>query len=146
MIVALIHCEPRIATRDTTGLLSIDRVAANWPNFLPCSSGGMNVADFTRLEHRMLGIGPGMGEFPARMIFAQPRASPELGSRKRIARGGGRGGRLATGFLFLCLATDFQTGPSSFTWPDCPVYWTLDDSGTDCLSKDEATQLGFPSI
>ncbi|KAJ7722572.1 hypothetical protein B0H14DRAFT_3170143 [Mycena olivaceomarginata] len=35
------------------------------------------------------------------------------------------------GFLFLCPPEDFKTGPSSFQWPDCPAYWSLDPSGGD---------------
>jgi hypothetical protein len=50
------------------------------------------------------------------------------------------------GFLFLCPVTDFQTGPSSFRWPECPAYWSLDPSGVERLGMDEATALGFPSL
>ncbi|KAJ6462850.1 hypothetical protein C8R45DRAFT_523986 [Mycena sanguinolenta] len=50
------------------------------------------------------------------------------------------------GFLFLCPKEDFQTGPSSFCWPVCAAYWSLDPSGVDCLSLEDATQLGFPLI
>ncbi|KAF8210703.1 hypothetical protein K438DRAFT_96646 [Mycena galopus ATCC 62051] len=50
------------------------------------------------------------------------------------------------GFLSLCPETDFRTGPSSFTWPACPAYWSLDPSGIERLSTEEATRLGFPSI
>lgn len=50
------------------------------------------------------------------------------------------------GYLFLCPAEDFQIGPSSFCWPDCVAYWSLDPSGAKRLSTDEATSLGFPSI
>ncbi|KAJ6459474.1 hypothetical protein C8R47DRAFT_1226611 [Mycena vitilis] len=50
------------------------------------------------------------------------------------------------GFLFLSLAEHFQVGPSSFKWPDCPAYWSLDPSGIDRLSTEDATRLGFPSI
>ncbi|KAF7337164.1 hypothetical protein MVEN_02154400 [Mycena venus] len=50
------------------------------------------------------------------------------------------------GFLFLCPGDDFQTGPLSFRWPDCPAYWSLDPWGVDRLSMEEATQLGFPLI
>ncbi|KAJ6462916.1 hypothetical protein C8R45DRAFT_1080519 [Mycena sanguinolenta] len=50
------------------------------------------------------------------------------------------------GFLFLCPPEDFRTGPSFFRWPACPAYWSLDSSGVDCLSLEEATQLGFPSF
>ncbi|KAJ7721812.1 hypothetical protein B0H16DRAFT_1473704 [Mycena metata] len=50
------------------------------------------------------------------------------------------------GYLFLCPTTDFQTGSTSFRWPDCPAYWSLDPSGVDRLSTEEATQLGFPAF
>ncbi|KAJ7732531.1 hypothetical protein B0H16DRAFT_176050 [Mycena metata] len=50
------------------------------------------------------------------------------------------------GYFLLCPTTEFQTGPSSFRWPDCPAYWSLDPSGLDRLTTDEATQLGFPSF
>ncbi|KAJ6552725.1 hypothetical protein B0H19DRAFT_153743 [Mycena capillaripes] len=50
------------------------------------------------------------------------------------------------GFLFLCPETHFQAGPSSFTWPDCLAYWSLDQSGAERLSMDEARRLGFPSL
>ncbi|KAJ6459477.1 hypothetical protein C8R47DRAFT_1226614 [Mycena vitilis] len=50
------------------------------------------------------------------------------------------------GFLFLSLAKHFQVGPSSFKWPDCPAYWSLDPSGVERLSTEDATKLGFPSI
>ncbi|KAF7337149.1 hypothetical protein MVEN_02152900 [Mycena venus] len=51
-----------------------------------------------------------------------------------------------TGFLFLCPEEDFHVGPSSFRWPECPAYWSLDPCGVERLSTFEATQLGFPSI
>ncbi|KAJ7732281.1 hypothetical protein B0H16DRAFT_1427137, partial [Mycena metata] len=51
-----------------------------------------------------------------------------------------------SGYLFLCPTINFQTGPSSFRWPDCPAYWSLDPSGGNRLSAEEATQLGFPSL
>jgi hypothetical protein len=50
------------------------------------------------------------------------------------------------GYLFLCPAKDLQVGSSSFRWPDCPASWSLDPEGVQCLSTDEATHLGFPSI
>ncbi|KAF7354331.1 hypothetical protein MVEN_01121500 [Mycena venus] len=53
---------------------------------------------------------------------------------------------LPVGFLFLCPEHDFKIGPSLFTWPDCPAYWSLDPSGAERLSMDEATRLGFPHI
>ncbi|KAJ6566391.1 hypothetical protein B0H19DRAFT_709837 [Mycena capillaripes] len=51
-----------------------------------------------------------------------------------------------TGFLFLCPEKDFQIGPFSFCWPDCPAYWSLDPSGVERLSAEEATDFGFPSL
>ncbi|KAF7340623.1 hypothetical protein MSAN_02134100 [Mycena sanguinolenta] len=50
------------------------------------------------------------------------------------------------GFLFLCPKEDFRTGSSSHCWPTYPAYWSLDPSGTERLSWEEATQLGFPSF
>ncbi|KAF7374271.1 hypothetical protein MSAN_00310100 [Mycena sanguinolenta] len=51
-----------------------------------------------------------------------------------------------SGFLFLCPPKDLQTGPSSFRWPSCPAYWSLDPSGVERLSKKDAARLGFPCI
>jgi hypothetical protein len=50
------------------------------------------------------------------------------------------------GFLFLCPPEDLKIGPSSFRWPDCPAYWSLDPCGTDRLSVEEATWAGFPTF
>jgi hypothetical protein len=50
------------------------------------------------------------------------------------------------GYLFVCPAKDLQIGPSSFRLPDCPAYWSLDPSGAERLSTEEAAELGFPSI
>ncbi|KAJ6465803.1 hypothetical protein C8R45DRAFT_910672 [Mycena sanguinolenta] len=50
------------------------------------------------------------------------------------------------GYLFLCPRTQFLTGPSSAKWPDCPAYWSLDESGAECLSTKDAAERGFPSI
>jgi hypothetical protein len=50
------------------------------------------------------------------------------------------------GYLFLCPAEDFRTKPSSFRWPDCPAYWSLDRLGFERLSTEDATGFGFPSI
>ncbi|KAF7374214.1 hypothetical protein MSAN_00303600 [Mycena sanguinolenta] len=35
---------------------------------------------------------------------------------------------------------------SNFRDYDCPAYWSLDPSGTEQLTLDEATSLGFPSV
>ncbi|KAJ7928262.1 hypothetical protein B0H13DRAFT_1007651 [Mycena leptocephala] len=50
------------------------------------------------------------------------------------------------GYLFVCPEKDLLTGPSSFRLPDCPAYWSLDPSGAERLSPEEAAELGFPSI
>ncbi|KAJ7669876.1 hypothetical protein DFH06DRAFT_962917, partial [Mycena polygramma] len=31
-------------------------------------------------------------------------------------------------------------------WPDCPAYWCLEPSGAHPLSKEEATEHGFPTL
>ncbi|KAJ7300384.1 hypothetical protein DFH08DRAFT_1000784 [Mycena albidolilacea] len=49
-------------------------------------------------------------------------------------------------FLFLCPPTDFQIGPSSCKWPECPAYWSFDPTGADPLSLEDAANLGFPSL
>ncbi|KAJ7800765.1 hypothetical protein B0H14DRAFT_3490287 [Mycena olivaceomarginata] len=53
---------------------------------------------------------------------------------------------LPAGFLFLSPRKDFKTGPSSYRWPDSPAYWSLNPSGVDRLTLEEATQLGFPTF
>ncbi|KAJ6456728.1 hypothetical protein C8R45DRAFT_791631, partial [Mycena sanguinolenta] len=50
------------------------------------------------------------------------------------------------GYLFVCSPKHFETNPMSFRWPDCPAYWSLDPSGGNTLSPEEASSLGFPSI
>ncbi|KAJ7036877.1 hypothetical protein C8F04DRAFT_456536 [Mycena alexandri] len=48
------------------------------------------------------------------------------------------------GYLFLCPEEDFRARPTSFRWPNCPAYWSLDSSGAERLSREEAIQLGCP--
>ncbi|KAJ6566371.1 hypothetical protein B0H19DRAFT_1232588 [Mycena capillaripes] len=50
------------------------------------------------------------------------------------------------GFLFLCPEEEFQIGPCSFCWPDCPAYWPIDPFRVDRLTPQEATDFGFPSL
>ncbi|KAJ6474151.1 hypothetical protein C8R45DRAFT_384283 [Mycena sanguinolenta] len=50
------------------------------------------------------------------------------------------------GYLFVCSPKDFESGPTSFRWPERPVYWSLDPSGNNRLSDEEASRLGFPAI
>ncbi|KAJ7679417.1 hypothetical protein DFH06DRAFT_1166546 [Mycena polygramma] len=49
-------------------------------------------------------------------------------------------------YLFLCPPGDVRSGPYSYRWPKCPAYWTLDPSGIERLTTEEATQLGLPLI
>ncbi|KAJ7227995.1 hypothetical protein B0H12DRAFT_235197 [Mycena haematopus] len=58
----------------------------------------------------------------------------------------GTTGDLPSSFIFLCPEEDFRTGLSSFGWPSCPAYWSLDPSGMNHLSPEDATELGFPSF
>jgi hypothetical protein len=50
------------------------------------------------------------------------------------------------GYLFLCPPENLRTGSSSFRWPECPAYWSLNPSGVESLSTEDATALGFPTI
>ncbi|KAJ7036904.1 hypothetical protein C8F04DRAFT_457005 [Mycena alexandri] len=50
------------------------------------------------------------------------------------------------GYLFLCPKEDFQASRSSFRWPNCPAYWSLDPEGIKALSTEEAARRGFPSF
>ncbi|KAJ7646130.1 hypothetical protein B0H17DRAFT_1215819 [Mycena rosella] len=51
------------------------------------------------------------------------------------------------GYLFLCPLEDLQAdSPSRFRLPECPAYWSLDQSGAERLSIEEAEKLGFPSL
>ncbi|KAF7353105.1 hypothetical protein MSAN_01497800 [Mycena sanguinolenta] len=54
------------------------------------------------------------------------------------------------GYLFVCPPKDFCTGSEPhanlYRWPACPAYWSLDPSGADRLSTEDAKNLGFPAI
>ncbi|KAF7353127.1 hypothetical protein MSAN_01500100 [Mycena sanguinolenta] len=54
------------------------------------------------------------------------------------------------GYLFVCPSQDFCTGTEPhanlYQWPACPAYWSLDPSGADPLSTEDARNLGFPAI
>ncbi|KAF7353245.1 MFS general substrate transporter [Mycena sanguinolenta] len=54
------------------------------------------------------------------------------------------------GYLFVCPPQDFHTGTEPhanlYQWPACPAYWSLDPSGADRLSMEDARILGFPAI
>ncbi|KAF8129392.1 hypothetical protein K438DRAFT_1644773, partial [Mycena galopus ATCC 62051] len=54
---------------------------------------------------------------------------------------------LPEGYLFLCPLEDLQD--KSGRWlpsPECPAYWSLDPSGRQRLSPEEAYGLGFPPL
>ncbi|KAJ7201108.1 hypothetical protein GGX14DRAFT_371531, partial [Mycena pura] len=48
--------------------------------------------------------------------------------------------------LFVCPRLSLRSGADTFQWPDCPAYWSLDSSGKDRLSTEEALHLGFPAV
>ncbi|KAK7016899.1 hypothetical protein R3P38DRAFT_2541235 [Favolaschia claudopus] len=54
------------------------------------------------------------------------------------------------GFLFLCPWQDFrsQSGSSSLSssWPEYPIFWSLDPLGRQRLNAKQASKLGFPSL
>ncbi|KAJ6549629.1 hypothetical protein B0H10DRAFT_2128274 [Mycena sp. CBHHK59/15] len=51
------------------------------------------------------------------------------------------------GYLFLCPLEDLQTADGTqFRHPDLPAYWSLDPSGIEELSTEEAENLGFPPL
>ncbi|KAF7353277.1 hypothetical protein MSAN_01515600 [Mycena sanguinolenta] len=54
------------------------------------------------------------------------------------------------GYLFVCPSQDFRAGTehhaNSYQWPACPAYWSLDPSGAERLSTQDARNLGFPII
>ncbi|KAJ7168845.1 hypothetical protein C8R46DRAFT_1350344 [Mycena filopes] len=54
-------------------------------------------------------------------------------------------GACPDGYLFLCSKEHFRVG-ASFKWPDVPAYWSLDPSGVERLSMEEAARLGFPRL
>ncbi|KAJ7687130.1 hypothetical protein B0H17DRAFT_908156, partial [Mycena rosella] len=50
-------------------------------------------------------------------------------------------------YLFLCPREDLHSDdPTSFRHPDCPAYWSLDSTGVERLSAEEAKNLRFPSF
>ncbi|KAJ7745106.1 hypothetical protein B0H16DRAFT_1558859 [Mycena metata] len=50
------------------------------------------------------------------------------------------------GYLFLCPLKDLQTNASTRLYlPQCPAYWSLDPSGAQRLTPEEAHNLGFPT-
>jgi hypothetical protein len=55
--------------------------------------------------------------------------------------------KLPSGYLFLCPLAELQSeDPTSFQFPDCRAYWSLDPSGVRRLTDEVAEDLGFPAI
>ncbi|KAJ7603188.1 hypothetical protein B0H17DRAFT_1222550 [Mycena rosella] len=50
------------------------------------------------------------------------------------------------GYLFLWIGADLPEGTSTFSIPDYPAYWSLDATGAERLTTEEASELGFPGI
>ncbi|KAJ6464493.1 hypothetical protein C8R45DRAFT_500827 [Mycena sanguinolenta] len=53
------------------------------------------------------------------------------------------------GYLFICSSRDFRNGTENvnlYQWPACPAYWSLNPSGADRLSTEDARIIGFPAI
>ncbi|KAF7337285.1 hypothetical protein MSAN_02281000 [Mycena sanguinolenta] len=54
------------------------------------------------------------------------------------------------GYLFVCPPQDFCTSTKPhanlYQWPACPAYWSLNPSGADRLSTEDARILRFPAI
>ncbi|KAJ6576916.1 hypothetical protein DFH09DRAFT_1450478 [Mycena vulgaris] len=56
-------------------------------------------------------------------------------------------GSIPAAYLFLCPLQDFHADiPLHFWRPECPAYWSLDLSGAERLSTEEAEGLGFPRL
>ncbi|KAJ7509085.1 hypothetical protein B0H11DRAFT_2270607 [Mycena galericulata] len=54
---------------------------------------------------------------------------------------------LPDGYLFLCPLDDLKSETGGFIErPECPAYWSLDPSGCERLSPEEASAGGFPSF
>ncbi|KAF8214550.1 hypothetical protein K438DRAFT_1955600 [Mycena galopus ATCC 62051] len=54
---------------------------------------------------------------------------------------------LPPGYLFLCPLAEFETDITGcFTIPECTAYWSVDPSGAERLSTEEARTLGLPEI
>ncbi|KAJ7114244.1 hypothetical protein C8R44DRAFT_226865 [Mycena epipterygia] len=54
---------------------------------------------------------------------------------------------LPEAYLFLCPLNDLQSEDGSFIErPECPAYWSLDPAGTERLSPDAVSAIGFPKL
>ncbi|KAJ7079701.1 hypothetical protein C8R44DRAFT_654024 [Mycena epipterygia] len=55
--------------------------------------------------------------------------------------------KLPEGYLFLCPMEDLRDDGSRWLRsPEFPAYWSLDPSGSQSLSPEEASSLGFPTL
>ncbi|KAJ7627494.1 hypothetical protein FB45DRAFT_921495 [Roridomyces roridus] len=50
------------------------------------------------------------------------------------------------GYLFLCPLDHFQTGRNSFRLPDVFWFWSIDPTGQNFATEDQAVILGFPEL
>ncbi|KAJ7618061.1 hypothetical protein FB45DRAFT_217230 [Roridomyces roridus] len=51
------------------------------------------------------------------------------------------------GYLFLCPREHFFPGATgSFVWPECPYFWSVDETGVERLRPEDASARGFPTI
>ncbi|KAJ7079679.1 hypothetical protein C8R44DRAFT_654033, partial [Mycena epipterygia] len=54
---------------------------------------------------------------------------------------------LPEGYLFLCPMEHLRNHDGRWLRnPECPAYWSLDASGRQRLSPEEASTLGFPTL
>ncbi|KAJ7127730.1 hypothetical protein C8R44DRAFT_616229, partial [Mycena epipterygia] len=54
---------------------------------------------------------------------------------------------LPEGYLFLCPLVDLRGNVGNFLrHPECPAYWSLNPSGSQRLSMEDASRLGFPGL
>ncbi|KAJ7503640.1 hypothetical protein B0H11DRAFT_1983658 [Mycena galericulata] len=54
---------------------------------------------------------------------------------------------LPEAYLFLCPLQDLRSEDGSFVkQPECPAYWSFDPTGTERLSPDAVSEIGFPTL
>ncbi|KAJ7649639.1 hypothetical protein FB45DRAFT_1049863 [Roridomyces roridus] len=53
---------------------------------------------------------------------------------------------LPPGYVFLCPPAYQLTGNGRYQVPECPAYWSLDPSGAQRLTREEAARMGFPQF
>ncbi|KAJ7627225.1 hypothetical protein FB45DRAFT_1060000 [Roridomyces roridus] len=50
------------------------------------------------------------------------------------------------GYIFLCPVSHLRPAPGSVSWPECPYFWSMDPTGVERLSADDAAAHGFPTV